>query len=115
MKTKDTWGRNQKPVPVIRPFQRLHPLEEHPWLFARTAQRGRPLCRPHERKYRDSQGRVAETPGAREGPQERVPAHEAHPAGCIREQGRSQEVPLCATLCTCGPIHPDDCGCHEGE
>ena len=45
-------------------LQRLHPSEEYSWLFAGTAERGRALCRPHEREHRDSQGGVAETAGS---------------------------------------------------
>ena len=59
--------------------------EEHPWLFAGTAQRGRALCRPHECEHRDTQGRVTETLGAREGPQERIHTDEDNSEGGIGE------------------------------
>ena len=75
-----------KSIPGCSPsFQRLYPSEEHPWLFAGTAQRGRALCRPHECEHRDTQGRVTETLGAREGPQERIHTDEDNSEGGIGE------------------------------
>ena len=66
-------------------FQWLYPSEKHSWLFAGTAQRGRALCRPHECEHRDTQGRVAEAVGAREGSQERVHTDEDDSAGSTGE------------------------------
>ena len=66
-------------------LQRLYPSEKHSWLFAGTAQRGRALCRPHECEHRDTQGRVAEAVGAREGSQERVHTNEDDSAGSTGE------------------------------
>ncbi len=66
-------------------FQRLYPSEEHPWLFAGTAQRGRALCRPYECEHRDTQRRVTEAVGTREGSQERFYADEDDSAGGVGE------------------------------
>ena len=89
------------------PLQRLYPPEKHSRGQSRTRRRGRALCRPHERQYRDPHRTQPAAAGSRQELREHLPPDELHPAGGVAERRGAYPLPsgpptkATATSCCC--------------